>query len=273
MNVSRIMLAGLVAAATLAARAEVKIGDSRQQVIAELGMPQGEISTSGYSLLTFERGRVELRSNLVSKIELVSEEQMTRTRELREQQRVAAEKAATEARLNRIAEGTEVRKKKLADSTFSLTPASERVAYWQNFKKLYPEVPLGDEYTVALKELEQQLALQRVEDEKQRKVDDLERRVADAEARARQAERSRSTVIYTDYGYPPTVVGLPYWSHRCSATPCSVCTAHPRGPVRPGYTPVQRSLISSPFVYDDCDANGLSVGWRSPGISIQFNRR
>lgn len=271
MNVSRVMLVGLVAV-VLGARADVKVGDSRQQVIDELGVPQGEIAAGAYEMLTFERGKVELRDGKVAKLELVSVEQLERARELRAQAAVAAEKAAAEARLKRIAEGTEVRKRKLADSAFMLSTASERVSYWQGFKKLYPEIALGDEYTAALKELEQQLALQRVDREREAKVEDLERRVADAEARARQAEQQRGSYVYTEYNYAPAVVALPYWSHRCSSLPCGVCTPSHRSPHRA--VPVQPSLISTPFDYGfGCDRSGISVGYRSPGLTIQFNGR
>ena len=207
MKVSRTIIFWVLLGMT--ARADVGVGDSYQQVVAALGQPQGEIAAGDYRLLYYGRGKVELRGAKVSKIELVSEAQAEKNRQLRESQMADAQRTAEEARAKRIVDGTAARKTKLADTVFMASPASGRVAYWQNFKKLYPEVQLGDEYTVALRQLEQDFAAQRAEQARQQQISDLEQRVADAEDRAKNAERRSSAALYNDtpvygYGYSPS---------------------------------------------------------------------
>lgn len=206
MKVSRIMLALAVATVLpplCATAAEVNVGDTRAQVITALGAPKGGISSGSYELLTYERGKVELRDGKVVTTDLISAEQAEMNRQLRAEQQAAAERDAAAARAKRIAEGTEVRRTKLDDAAFTALPAAQRVAFWQNFKKWYPEVPLGDEYTVALRELEQDLTARRLAQAQDQRIVELERRVADAEQRAQQAEQQKTVIVdgYT-YGYP-----------------------------------------------------------------------
>lgn len=252
MKVSGIVAGLVVAALAVAVRADVKLGDSYEQVVGLLGTPQGEIVSGDYRLMCFERGKLELRGGKVTKCELISEEQAERARQLRERQLAEARKAAEEARVRRIAEGTTIHKTKLADSAFMSSPASERVAYWQGFKRLYPEVPLGDEYTAALRELEQDYAARRIAVEQQQQIEDLEQRVVDAEQRARQAQR-RSSYVYTDHAYGPSygpsyVVGLPYWSRKAhphaQGFACAPLPANNFVAIRP----VQSSWVASPFL-------------------------
>lgn len=193
--------------AAIAVQAEVDTGETYARVLERLGQPQGEIASGDYRLLYYERGKVELRGGKVTKSDLLSPEQFETQRLLREKQAAEAERSAQEARARRIVEGTAVRAARLADPVFMASSAADRVAFWQHFKRTYPEVLLGDEYTVALRELEQQYAEMRLAQQRDAQVDELERRVADAEDRARRAER-RSTFYYGSYS-PPVYAWMP----------------------------------------------------------------
>lgn len=273
MNVSRYILA-MAVAATIPALAEVKPGDSFQQVIAELGEPQGEIAAGDYRLLYFPRGKVELRDGKVTKAELVTEEQAEKSRQLREQQQAEATRIAAEAREKRIVDGTAVRQAKLADKDFMASPASERVAFWQNFKKLYPEVPLGSEYTTALRELEQEYAAQRIERQRQQQIGDLEKRVADAEDRARRAEqRHSSTIVYDSspgYGYYPGWACYSPWYRVPQAAP-PPSRPIPFTQARSSAAPQQRPATT--FMYESSPPPYLVQPFTGGGISFSINTR
>ena len=180
-------------------------GDAYTNVLAVLGEPQGVIEGGDYRLLYYERGKIELVSNVVVKVDLISADEAATRRLLREKQAAEAAVAAERARADRIADGTRVRQAKLADASFAAQAAPERLAFWQRFKQLYPEVPLGDEYALALQETEREYAKQREERERTRDLERLERRVADAERRADLAE-DRARVSYTFY-QPPLIYG------------------------------------------------------------------
>ena len=55
---------------------EVKIGDTRAQVVAVLGQPQGRLKERGEETLVYPRGTVILKQGGVTKIQLLSEEQL-----------------------------------------------------------------------------------------------------------------------------------------------------------------------------------------------------
>ena len=258
MKLSRIIL--LLALATMAARADVKIGDTYQQVIDQLGDPQGEIKSGTYQLLSFDRGRVELRNGKVAKTEILSDEQVEKKRLLAEKKLAEAERKFAAEREQRIAEGTTVHAAKLADEEFMVSPAADRVAFWQNFKKLYPEVPLGDEYTAALRELEQDYAARRIERERQQQISDLEQRVADAEARADRAEQHQSPVVVYDTpsiygGYP--AYGFYPWRSVSQRTPSD----QPHNPFNNRPPSASSTAQHSPFRSD----------YAAPPLSTPFN--
>jgi hypothetical protein len=269
MKVARLIL--LLAVATMTVRADVKVGDSLEQVLSAMGEPRGEIKAGTYQLLYFERGRVELRNGKVSKMDLVSEAQQEKIRLSREKQQAEAAQMAAEARTKRIVEGMALRKSKLAETAFMNAPASERVAYWQSFKKLYPEVPLGAEYTTALADLEKDLAVQRIASAQQRQLDSLEQRVADAEDRAKRAEPRRNSItIYDDspavYGY-----GYPYVTYNpWINTPQRAQPAKSYAPFCTTYPP---ATVLSPFSYESVSPRYLVTPFTGGGISFSINAR
>lgn len=257
----------VVAAFAGVAHGEVSKGDSYAAVLEQLGEPRGEIAAGDYRLLYYDRGKVELRGGKVSKTELVSVEQLERQQLLAAQRAAEMEKVAQEARARRIIDGTALRKARIADAAFMRSPASDRVAFWQGFKKSYPEVALGDEYTAALNELEQQLAETRVEQQRQAQVDDLEQRVANAEDRARRAER-RSSFVYSTY-CPPVYAWMPECNYGTPVafTPSVLPAQRAVGPATgvTTYGPYLRSAMALP---------GLNATYNSDGrFRVTFGTR
>ena len=64
---------GLIVLGNIVAE-EVKIGDTRAQVVAVLGQPQGRLKDQGEETLVYPRGTVILKQGAVTKIQLLSEE-------------------------------------------------------------------------------------------------------------------------------------------------------------------------------------------------------
>lgn len=254
----------------MTARADVNVGDTYQQVIDELGEPQGEITSGTYQLLSFARGRVELRKGRVAKAELISAAQYEKKAQLRAQRQAEAEQLATEARAKRITEGSTIRKAKLDDEVFMKSSAADRVTYWQKFKKLYPEVPLEDEYTSALRELDQDYAAQRVERARQQQIVDLEQRVADAEARADRNEQQRtSTVVYDSpaiYGYGFPNFSYYPWRYVSQAKPA---TARPI-PFNCAMPPTTAHANLSPFRVEYTAEPNLVAPFSGGGFSFNI---
>ena len=203
------VLLGVALFAGLATAGEdIRVGDSREQVLAALGEPRGRMEYEAVELLFYDRGRVELENGEVLLVKLVSVEELARknAEELQARELAAAQRARRMAEL--YAEGKSVRKVKLADAGFMQSSASERVAYWKRFRERYPNVPVGDAYTLALEEVQTQLVERTKELEQAQRIENLEDRVRDAEDRASYAEeRSRSSrrsyvgLAYTPY-YP-----------------------------------------------------------------------
>ena len=249
------------------AQAEVRVGDSLAAVRAELGEPRGEMSSGDYHLLYYERGKVELRGGKVVKADLISAEELERRTLLGLQRAAEAEKAAQEARARRITEGTALRQAKLADAVFMRSSADDRVAFWQYFKKTYPEVALGDEYTMALRELEQDLAEARVEQQRQAQIAALEQRVSDAEDRARRAER-RNSFVYETYA-PPIYAWMPDCNHGAPVR----FTPHTT-PLHSRIGPASGTTTYGPYLRSAMALPGLNATYSSDGrFNISFGTR
>ena len=192
----------LAAAAELPA--EILVGDSPAKVRAELGEPTGSIRAENYELLQFDRGRVEIRDGAVTRVELVSAEEASRLRMLREQEARDLKVRQEQERIQRKADGTEARDRALQNPDFLNSSGDRQVQFWEDFRRRYPEVPVGSEYAAALARRDADFA----------PVGGRtsscpgEQRVADAEVRAENAERdaeearrnSRRSYVY--YGTP-----------------------------------------------------------------------
>jgi hypothetical protein len=165
---------------------EVGPGDKIADVYATYGKPRGKADMGDRQLLYYERGEVELRSGVVTRVAFLSEEDYAA--------REAREAAAEERAQSLIAEGESVKQERLADPSFQkLSPASQ-LAYWQDFARRYPGVSCGDQITVAR-------ALVREQAEHDRKLAEQEQLIAEAEARRLNQERYDFYPVGYGYGY------------------------------------------------------------------------
>lgn len=177
------------------------VGDTKDAVLAELGQPDGYLGTATREVFTYERGHVELADGIVISAELISEEEAVRRRLKREAEEAARLERERERRERLRTEGTDIRLRRLADSDFMTASAAQRLAFWQQFRKHYPMVQLGDEYGAALRERELELAAENAAIAAERRIRNLEMRVAQAEADA----------AYASYYEQPTRVSSPVY--------------------------------------------------------------
>lgn len=201
----------LLLASSAVASADVRIGDSEEEVRRVLGAPVASIRTESRHILAFDRGQVELRDGRVIALDLVTEEEALAIR-ARRIERERWERAQSERqRRERLAEGTALLERRRADPVFQTSAAAEQVAYWRAFQLSYPEVNIALEYAAALARAESEKQQQLRIAEQDQRVRDLEDRVAAAE---RQAAR-RTFLRYDPSAYVITCApSRPY-------TPCA----------------------------------------------------
>jgi len=134
---------------------EIQPGDSLADVKAFLGAPKYKEKLGNKLILSYDRGKVELTDGRVTSINLLSPEDLAA-----QQARRAAEAAqAAQLKAQHIAEGGALKAKKLADPAFTSAPLADQLAFWQDFRRQYPEVPCDNEYNSALAR-QQQIAEQ-----------------------------------------------------------------------------------------------------------------
>lgn len=153
-----------------------QIGDSRAEVQAALGAPQGEVRLGERHVLYFAAGSVELRNGAVAHVALLSPEEL----ENRRARAVAAEEQARERVAQLAEEGEALKAKKLADPAFQAAPLGYQITYWENFTRRYPMVSCVDELDLA----RARFAEEETKASQAERVAELEERLSDAEARA-----------------------------------------------------------------------------------------
>lgn len=162
----------------------VEAGQSRQEVIAALGHPNGEVGTAARTILYYDRGTVVLCDGVVQQLELTSDEAMERRAEARRESREAEQARAEAACEARRLRGQAVMDRKLADPVLREADPQDRIRYWRDFAATYPEVDVSVVMAAAVDDYEEQI----LRSEKRPRLAALEDRVAAAEARARRAE-------------------------------------------------------------------------------------
>jgi hypothetical protein len=167
------------ALASVLSAGEVMIGDSLGQVRAVLGAPTGQLEASERHLLYYERGSVELRQGLVTRVDLRSATEQAQL-EARAQ-KIYAERDAQRARL--WAEGIALRDRKQTDAAFLASPVAYQVAFWENFSRSYPGVPCVEPLTLARLRLGEQLDQKRQQEEAADRLAEMEARLAATERR------------------------------------------------------------------------------------------
>jgi hypothetical protein len=191
-------LAAALFAAVLAG-AEVQRGDSLDHVRNTLGAPRGELSRGDIQVLVYDRGEVELRDGVVSKVLLRSADEQAAYAQRAEEQNARARQENEARRARLLSEGEALKERKLADPNFVNAPASAQLSFWLDFARAYPEVPVAD----LLLSARNRVAAEYAADERRRRQDEtiaaLERRVAEAEARAEAPPQIVAPISYPYY--------------------------------------------------------------------------
>lgn len=188
------MLLGLLGSAA-AAFGEVSIGDTHNEVLAELGEPTGFIETNGKEAYSFDRGHVIFRDGRVVSHTIVSEEEAQERRETAERQRQ-----------ERLEEGLALRDRMHDNEELAAKPARDRLAFWEVFRQKYPDVDVSFEHSVAARQ---------VKAEEQDAMRERETRLAEAEKMAELAREQQAQVYdpYVRSGFP-LVFGDPFSTDR-----------------------------------------------------------
>jgi hypothetical protein len=192
----------------LAEESDIAIGDSAEKVFVVLGRPEGQIKSGTFLMLSYPRGKVELRDKIVTKVDLISEDELNRRIAKDQERKKMRAEAAKRQKAQKHADGIRLRKEKLDDPDFTALPTTEQLYYWQEFKKIYPDVDVSDTYAALLTIRERELR----EEEVNNRLAAMEQRVADAEARAASAEQealnASQSSYYPEYYYPyrPTYI-------------------------------------------------------------------
>ena len=128
------------AGAGAAAADEINVGQSRDEVIAVLGEPQGSGIMGDKEMLFYPRGSIGLMNGLVVESSIVSQDVLDR-REPQSKQRQVEQQERNEERVQqRIAQGTREKARMLKDETFATLPAKQQAQSWRQFSRTYPEV-------------------------------------------------------------------------------------------------------------------------------------
>lgn len=174
---------------------EVRPGDTLDEVRATLGTPRGQLLAGGRYLLYYERGEIELRAGVVTRVALLSvdDHAAREARRAAEAVRVREEQEIRRARLS--AEGEALKARRLADPAFQAAPPNYQVAFWADFSRRYSDVPSEEQLTAARQRLAEQWDARRVQAEQADRLAELEARLIAAEARA-DASDNRSYVSF-----------------------------------------------------------------------------
>ena len=214
---------GLLAALLWGGAAEaLQPGNTRLQVIAELGAPTGFIRAGKEETLYYERGTVQLRDSKVVDFEIISPEQLSVRQAAAEKARAEQAERTALWRAQLKVEGEAVLAKLLADSDLAQAPAAVQVERWREFMKKYPDVPVAAYYLPALKRFEAEQA----REAQDQRIAALEQRVQNAELRALQNDTSKWQ--YPDYYYYPTSIFAPSLFRPLGTRPHEP----PHGPIR-----------------------------------------
>lgn len=178
---------------------EVERGDTYLEVRSTLGEPRGQLQVGEWRKLIYDRGEVELESGVVTKVALRSPEAQAAhdARRAAEAEIQRAEWTARETRL--AAEGAAVKARKLADQNFLSSPAAYQLAFWQDFARAYPGVPVTEEIAIARLRVAEHEETRRARQEESRRIAELELRVREAEERAERAEAAANRNSYNGY--------------------------------------------------------------------------
>ena len=123
----------------------VNPGDPLKEVLERLGRPQGRISRGAVTTFYYDRGTVEFVDGKVSKAFLVTPEEARIQTEDREKTEMEQRQQAEARRKSLLEEGQRELARLRDDKEFAGRSAADRVAFWQDFIRRYPDVDAGGE--------------------------------------------------------------------------------------------------------------------------------
>ena len=252
--------------------AEVKLGDTSEEVRGALGVPRGRMEVGGRKFFYYDRGEIELRGGVVTRVAMLSIEDHAAlvARRQADAVRVREEQDILRARLT--VEGEALKARKLSDPYFLTASPARQVEFWEDFSRRYPTVPSAEELGSARARLGEQVAERRAEAAQALRLAELETRLAEAEART--AEATNRVVFARDYTpsyfgqrdyYPLSLGPIRY---RFYDSPLPYATSPGMPPIPPKYRP-----DSTPFSHYSDDGDEYFHERRyAPGRS-EHNRR
>ena len=141
-----LLLAALVLMGDPARAEDPQPGDARASVLQQLGKPRGRMRMGDRETLVYDRGLVELSTGVVSKVKLVTAEEVA----MREAARAEAARVAELAWRERVAAGEQAREALLEDAALKTNSPAAQVAAWQQFQREHPDVAPPAEFQQAL---------------------------------------------------------------------------------------------------------------------------
>jgi len=201
----------VLSVASLSANAsDVTPGDALSDVRRNLGAPRGAVHIGDREIFYYDRGEIEARAGVVTRTALRSEGEQAELDAKRslEATRLREEREIRQAQL--LAEGENLKARKLADPSFRTLPVSYQVAFWEDFSRRYPNVASAEPLTEARARLAGETEEKRKQLEQAQRIAELEARVAATERNAeldRVIDRERYGAVR---GYSPFVSDSPY---------------------------------------------------------------
>jgi len=223
------------------AAAEVRVGNTIAEVRQNLGAPRGELHVGGRDLFYYDRGEVESRSGVVTRVSLrsIEDQAALEARRAADALRVRDEDDLRRARLT--LEGNELKARKLTDPSFASSPLVYQVAFWEDFSRRYSEVPVSEQLLLSRARLADQVVQSEERREKEKRLADLEARIVEAEARAAEV---RKTVVVNGGYYSPyrgrrdnRPLDFGKSEYRLYESPLPYATSPGMPPMQPTYRP------------------------------------
>jgi hypothetical protein len=194
----------------------VEVGDTHDEVVAELGRPAGSASVGASTILFYDRGEVKLRDGAVTSFSLVTPQELA-ARQAAEAEAQQRREEAERTRLERLeAQGRAEMAAKKSNARLAVAPALDQLAYWRAFAARYPMIAVDHEIAPLLEQAQHELRLREIAAENEARLAELEARVVAAEQQAAEAEREarRRPYVYSGYPHPRPRPYPPHHPHR-----------------------------------------------------------
>jgi len=187
----------------------VALDQSREEVIAELGAPSGELTLGDQTTLVYPQGEVKLSRGKVI------------AHALMEEATLAERQAARDLRLaRREAEGRELLNGLHAEEAFQQRPPAEKLRFWQQFAARYPMISVQAKITAAQAEMEMVRRAREAEQANEARLAELEERLTRTEEqiRTRRYSSRYDTYPFGRYPWDGPIKRRPEWRVQPKAT-------------------------------------------------------